>query len=210
MPSISGDPTENAILHVSQLKRGLRRTMHGVDHTPQVSVQVPWLPEPVTMRCRPFYAHRAGEPGCQFSNLYPAPINIDTARALVGTQVHETFLYNVDQTVRYPSTENAFQAAKALYPIHDHFVRGLTPLEAARAGQGRMSLNAAKRRRYHKLGGILHQERRGRKTRFLFGPDGRYALRPRWESIKREVMFIALDAKYIAIKLSIVSLLKAY
>ncbi len=170
--------------------------MRGVEHTPEVSVLVPWSAEPVTMRCRPFYAHREGEPGRQFSNLFPASLTVDTGGLLPGGREGETFLYNEDGLVRFPSTENVFQAAKALYPIHDAFVRGLSPLDAARAGQGRLKLKGAERRRYHQLGGIPYQDRRGRKTRFLFSADGRYARRPKWESLKREVMFLALEAKF--------------
>ena len=170
--------------------------MRAVEHTPLIRVAVPWAPDPLAMVCRPFYAHRDGEPGCEFSNLYPAPVAIDTERGLAGMGPDETFLFNRDGIVLFPSTENAFQAAKALYPVHDHFVRTLSPVDAARAGQGRLAMNADQRRLYQSLGGIPFQKKGAKRRKYVFSASGRFALRPGWEALKREVMFLALEAKF--------------
>jgi len=148
------------------------------------------------MLCRPFYGHGEGKPGRQFSNLYKAEVLIDTGQSIPG--IEETFLMFPDGEVRFPSTENAFQCAKAAEQIHDLFVRRLSPYEAAFAGQGRLKMSSKQRRLYEEeLGGTaVSIASSSGKVAYSFSEDLRYPRRATWDQIKTGVMDISLKAKF--------------
>lgn len=96
----------------------------------------------------------------------------------------------------FPSSENAFQCAKACEPLFVDFVLALDPLNAARAGQGRLKMNKSQRTLYEELGGVVCVSGTGKKKKHLISQDARYKRRPDWEQLKREVMSLALEAKF--------------
>ncbi len=165
--------------------------MDTLQRTPSIEVQLPWQTGGIVMRCRPFYFQRDGAPGRQFSNLFAAEIELDTAQALPCCG--EPFTVTPVGVVTYPSSENAFQAAKALHEHHERFVRALSPSDSARAGQGRMRLKKKQVELLESLGGAPFRTETGAA---LLGEDARYPRRPRWEESKLSVMAIALEAKF--------------
>lgn len=165
------------------------------DHNRLIEATVPWSSDRLTMSCLPFYSSREDQPGCQFSNLFPCDVCIDTGQRLPGSD--ETFLVHPeDSEVTFKSTEHAFQCAKALHARDDRFVRELTPFQAAMAGQGHLKLNGKQRRLYESLGGNPVRLGSGRKRKVRLSENGRYLRRSNWDTLKLAVMTIALQAKF--------------
>ena len=168
--------------------------MQRIQHTPTIFVNIPWSNDPIEAKCRPFYSHREDKPGCQFSNLYPASISINTSQTL--SQSEETFLFRERGEIRFPSSENAFQCAKAQEELYVDFVLALDPLNAARAGQGRLNMNKHQRDLFERLGGQVVRKGSAKKVKYQISENARYLRRPDWETLKKSVMMIALKAKF--------------
>lgn len=163
------------------------------NHT-HTKVRFPWMSKPIRAQSIPFYSHRETEPGCQFSNLYECSVRIDTTQLIPGSK--ESFLVTPDGIVSFSSSENAFQCSKALLPLHDHFVRSLSPLLSAHAGQGRLKMRGKDKQIYKELGGTPIAVGTGKKKKFLISADGRYPRRNKWEELKLGVMAVCLEAKF--------------
>eukprot|EP00128_Syssomonas_multiformis_P016806 Colp12_sorted_trinity150504_noHs@7526 len=155
-------------------------------------------------RVVPFYSHTKrsweeeqedGELGIDrraFSNLYPAPVTLNS-RIVNGIEIvlHDEL---VGKTWR--STENLFQAAKCTVLADALFLlRHLSPSQAAAYGQGRLNLTKDLKDKLLECGlaesGVVQSNGKWKRA-----PAGRYPLRSDWEAVKPQVMLTALRLKF--------------
>ena len=180
---------------------------------PLAKVKLSWLDSPIEMKILMFYHSKPHIFGCQFSNLFYSPFNINT-RWLVPTKdgtiqtlmnYEKVNLSEVEQKDKdkveitpnieeFESSESVFQAAKAKYEIDAKFVQSLSPGDAARAGQARLKMSNGLANKYKKFGGNPF---RIENNHWQFSEnDKRYSKRDNWHKYKIEIMNYALRLKF--------------
>ena len=93
-----------------------------IDQIESQDVTLPWLQKPENRKVLMFYHSKNHIFGCQFSNLYRCNVEINTKYPIYSPKndtetlfLHQTNKNNTIITLK--STENVFQAAKALHGL---------------------------------------------------------------------------------------------
>eukprot|EP01084_Bolivina_argentea_P306079 528826_1 len=177
---------------------------------PIANITLPWLDKPLTMKVLMFYHSRPHIFGCQFSNLFYSPYEVNT-KWIVPTKdgTKQTLMRyeisNIDtdmkqdnnsaeNIVEFRSSESIFQAAKAKRIIDALFVHALSPGDAARAGQGRLKMSNGLANKYKKFDGVPFKISN---NNWQFSEKNkRYEIRQNWHTYKIEIMNYALRLKF--------------
>jgi len=165
---------------------------------------VPWLDEAVEMKVMMFYSGSPHVFGCQFSNLFESPFEVDTKWRVPTADGSVQFLMNHERAsdgergenvVEFKSSESVFQSAKARDRADCSFVQSLTPELAASAGQSRLIMDDHLAAQYRAFGGTPF---RVRENEWMFSEhDQRFPVRENWKIHKLEIMNHALRLKFL-------------